>query len=257
MSIFLLKSLLSVVLVLSSIVSMYTMFEVFGRNGKKVNTVKMIKIHKINGVFYFIVFAVVSYFCLSFIVMTKSELSVRGAFHGIFALSIFIFMAVKIAYVRVYRQFYNQVKIFGLIMALLTFITAGISGGYYLLVSEFGTDESFDKIMQYKNKLARNRVQGRDEAMSVTVKSDPESIGRGKSLFDSKCRFCHDAYGTDTVVGPGLKGIMKKDMLPFSKRPSTPENIILQLKKPVDRMPSFEYLSAEETSDIIAFLHTL
>jgi hypothetical protein len=257
MSIFLLKSLLSVILTFLSIVSMYTMFEVFGRNGKKVNTVKMIKIHKMNGVFYFIVFAVVSYFCLSFIAATKSELSVRSAFHGICALSIFIFLAVKIAYVRVYRQFYHQVKIFGLVMALLTFVTAGISGGYYLLVSEFGTDESFDKIMQYKNRLAQNRVQGMDEAMSVTIKSDPESMGRGKGLFDSKCRFCHDAYSTDKVVGPGLKGIMKKDRLPVSKRPSTPGNIILQLKTPFDRMPSFEYLSAEETSDIIAFLHTL
>jgi len=89
------------------------------------------------------------------------------------------------------------------------------------------------------------------------IKSDYESIARGRNSFDSKCRFCHDAYSTETLAGPGMKGILKKERLPFSNRPSTPENIIRQLKKPVGRMPAFEYLSEEETSDILAFLYTL
>jgi hypothetical protein len=89
------------------------------------------------------------------------------------------------------------------------------------------------------------------------IKSDYESIERGRNIFDSKCRFCHDAYSTGTIVGPGLKGIMKKEILPFSKRLSTPENIIRQLKKPVDRMPAFEYLSEEDYVYILAFLYTL
>lgn len=89
------------------------------------------------------------------------------------------------------------------------------------------------------------------------IKSNYESIARGRIIFDSKCRFCHDAYSTETLAGPGLKGILKKRRLPFSNRPSTPENIIRQLKKPADRMPAFEYLSEEETSDILAFLYAL
>ncbi len=89
------------------------------------------------------------------------------------------------------------------------------------------------------------------------IKSDYESIERGRNIFKSKCRFCHDAYSSETLVGPGLKGVLKQERLPISKRPSTPENIIRQLKKPVGRMPAFEYLSEEETSDMLAFLHTL
>ena len=89
------------------------------------------------------------------------------------------------------------------------------------------------------------------------IKSDYESMARGRNIFDSKCRFCHDAYSTETLSGPGLKGILKKGRLPVSNRPSTPENIIRQLKKPVDRMPAFEYLSEDEISDILAFLYTL
>jgi len=257
MSIYLLKSLLSVLLLLSAIVSMYTMFEVFGRNGKKVDTGRMIRIHKINGVLYFIVFAFVSYLCLNIIFITKSELSVRGALHGLFALAIFVFMGVKIAYVRVYNHFYNQAKMLGLIMAILTVMTAGISGGYYLLVSEFGTDTSFDRLMQYRKNITQSRGWGKDETANSMVSSDQESIGSGRAIFDSKCGFCHDAYSTETLVGPGLKGILKKNRLPVSNRPSTPENIILQLKKPIDRMPAFEYLSKEEISDILAFLYTL
>lgn len=89
------------------------------------------------------------------------------------------------------------------------------------------------------------------------ITSDYEGIVRGRKIFDSKCRFCHDAYSTETLVGPGLKGILKRERLPVSNRPSTPENILRQLRQPVDRMPAFEYLSEEETSDILAFLYGL
>ncbi|MBI5098771.1 MAG: cytochrome c [Nitrospirae bacterium] len=95
------------------------------------------------------------------------------------------------------------------------------------------------------------------EALKHTIKTDTESIGRGKNLFDAKCKFCHNAYNTGTLVGPGLKGILKNTVLPVSKQPATPENIRRQLRQPFSRMPSFEYLSEEEAEDIIAFLNTL
>jgi len=89
------------------------------------------------------------------------------------------------------------------------------------------------------------------------TKTDPESITRGNDLFNSKCRFCHYTDSSEALGGPGLIGILKKERLPFSKRPSTPENIVRQIKKPVDRMPAFEYLSEKEISDILAYLYTL
>jgi cytochrome c2 len=95
------------------------------------------------------------------------------------------------------------------------------------------------------------------KATRLIVKTDPESIGRGKNLYDEKCKFCHNAYSTEEIVGPGLKAILKRPKLPVSKRPATPENIIRQLKHPFNRMPSFEYLKDEEIEDIIAFLNTL
>ncbi|MFV1976514.1 MAG: cytochrome c, partial [Candidatus Scalindua sp.] len=163
----------------------------------------------------------------------------------------------KIAIIRAYRQYYNKVQTIGLLIALVTFGMFGTSGGYYLLVTGFGTDITFDKIMQYKKKGTPKIVEKKDAGIKIVIKTDPESIGRGKNRFDAKCSFCHDAYSTDTIVGPGLKGVIKNPELPVSKRPATPENVKRQLRQPFNRMPSFEHLSEEEVADIIAFLNTL
>ncbi len=93
--------------------------------------------------------------------------------------------------------------------------------------------------------------------IKVNLRTDAESISRGKELFNSKCSFCHYPNSTQTVVGPGLKEILKRDKLPASKRPATPENIMRQLKEPYKDMPSFSYLSDEEIENIIAYLNTL
>ncbi len=257
MSIFFLKSLLSVVLLLSAVIAMYTMFEVFGRKDIKINSDKLKRLHRLNGIFYLLVFAFIAYFCINFIVVTRAELSTRSTFHSLFAVLVIVLMGIKISYIRVYRHFYNQAKMFGLIMAILTFGIVATSGGYYLLVSDFGTDPSFDKLMQYKTKVTVRKEQTIDESVRFSLKTDSESVGRGKTLFGSKCSFCHNAYSTDNIVGPGLKGILKNDKLPVSKRPASPVNILLQFTEPFNRMPSFDHLSEEEMSDILAFLNTL
>jgi mono/diheme cytochrome c family protein len=77
----------------------------------------------------------------------------------------------------------------------------------------------------------------------IMVRSDDESIATGKKLFESKCAFCHKTNSSETIVGPGLKGIMKGDRLPVSKKQATPENIAEQMKNPYEEMPSvFEYV---------------
>lgn len=75
--------------------------------------------------------------------------------------------------------------------------------------------------------------------------------------LENKCSFCHDPYGTNTIVGQGHKGILKNQALPSIKKPATPENIANQLKSPYKDMPSFSYLSEDDVRNIIAFLNTL
>jgi len=94
-------------------------------------------------------------------------------------------------------------------------------------------------------------------ASNTAIKKDPESAARGKVLFYAKCKFCHNAYSTETIVGPGLEGVLRHQRLPVSGRPATFDNVRRQLRRPFNRMPSFAYLSEEEVNDLIAFLNTL
>ncbi|MDP3260579.1 MAG: cytochrome c [Thermodesulfovibrionales bacterium] len=91
----------------------------------------------------------------------------------------------------------------------------------------------------------------------IVLKTDPESIRKGKELYESKCYFCHDAYSTKREVGPGHKDILKNLLLPVSKKPATPENVANQIRNPYKDMPSFSYLLDEDVENIVAFLNTL
>ena len=91
----------------------------------------------------------------------------------------------------------------------------------------------------------------------IMIRTDDESIGKGKEIFDSKCYFCHDAKSTKKGVGPGMKGILKVDKFPVSEMAATPENVVKQLRTPYKSMPSFSYLSEEDILNIIAYLNTL
>lgn len=94
-------------------------------------------------------------------------------------------------------------------------------------------------------------------AVDTTVRTDTASIQKGKELFVQKCAFCHDAYSSEDRTGPGLYEILKRDRLPASTKPATPENIRMQLKNPYNIMPAFTDLPEEDVLNIIAFLNTL
>ncbi len=168
------KSLLSIVLFILALFAMFTMFEVFGKNGKIFDTEKLKKVHRVNGIVYSLFYLLIAYFCLDFILGTKAEPSPRAALHSVFALSVIILLALKVSFVRFYRQFYNQAKIIGVLIALLTFVMIGTSGGYYLLITKFGTDIPVKKVAASVEKA---------DGAKLAVRTDTESIKNGKELF--------------------------------------------------------------------------
>jgi len=95
------------------------------------------------------------------------------------------------------------------------------------------------------------------EKPAAEAETDFELISKGEKLFKSKCSFCHKSNSTETLVGPGLAGILKKSRLPASNEPATPEMITKRLRTPYKNMPSFSYLSDNEVRSIIAYLETL
>jgi len=253
MSIYFLKTLLSLVMILIVAVNVFTMLEALGRGEKKYDVIKLKKIHRINGLLFILLFFFVTYFCFRSIVNGQLELSPRAAFHSVLALAVILLLALKVLFLEWYQQFSSKVLIIGPAIALIALGMIGTSGGYYLLVTKFHTDPTFDEIREYKDKGAQKGMEGKE----IKIKTDPDTISRGKKLFDAKCAFCHDARSNTTIVGPGLKGLLKNKNLPISKRPATPESIRNQLKEPFNKMPPFNNLTEEEVGDVIAFLNTL
>jgi cytochrome c2 len=226
------------------------MYEIFGRREKRFSIEKLKKAHKLNGTIFVLLYLVIAFICLDLIVKTNAVPSPRGLLHAFFAIAVAIVFAIKVIIISIYRQFYSKVKILGILIVLLTFGMVGTSGIYYLTVSGFGKKSVTSETIEQ----TKERVQ---TPLRFAVRTDAESIAKGKELYETKCFFCHDAYSNHSGVGPGHKAILKNPLLPVSKRPATPDNIANQIRNPYKDMPSFSYLSDTEIQNIIAFLNTL
>ena len=107
------------------------------------------------------------------------------------------------------------------------------------------------------NAMSDKEAPSAKAESGTMIKTDDESIGKGKEIFDSKCYYCHKTNSTKKGVGPGLKGILKGDKTLVSDMAATPENIAKQLRTPYKSMPAFSSLSEEDILNIIAYLNTL
>lgn len=84
-------------------------------------------------------------------------------------------------------------------------------------------------------------------------KGDPE---KGKEVFQ-QCSVCHNPDSEEKKMGPGLKGLFKKDKLANGKKP-TEANIRAKIDEGGNGMPSYkDMLSDGEKDDLIAYLKTL
>jgi len=85
------------------------------------------------------------------------------------------------------------------------------------------------------------------------AKGDPE---KGKAVFE-QCALCHNPDNGDKKLGPGLKGLFKKDKLANGKKP-TEANIRARIDDGGNGMPAYkEMLSDQEKDDLVAYLKTL
>ena len=254
---FLFKSILALFMILGALVAMFTMFEIFGRGTPKYKVTSLKVFHRVNGVVYLILFLYIAYHCIDFIISTKGELSSRATFHSLFALLIIVLFSVKIAFIKIYKQFYAQARTLGLVIAITTFGMVGTSAIYYLLVAEFGINDTHQETLHNQRTKPAETATPQDTIGTLEVRTDRESIKRGEKIFNDSCSFCHNPDSNNVSVGPGLKGLLRNPTLPVSKKASTPENIAAQLKNPYKDMPSFENLQEEDIVHLIAFLNTL
>jgi len=234
----LVKSVLASVFLGCGLIAAACMLALMGKAERRMSAVTLRRLHKAFGAAFAILLLVISYFCLEYVRMGGEDLSVRAVFHGVLALALFIVLVLKLSVVRFYREFTRFVPSMGMMVLVLGFLVFSTSAGYFFLGAG-------------RTPLTRST----EESAVVELSSDAE---QGAALFDSNCSFCHYADREEGKMGPGLKGILKKDTLPFSGKPATPENVRQQLTAPVGSMPSFSStLSEEQVEHLLAFLETL
>jgi cytochrome c len=80
---------------------------------------------------------------------------------------------------------------------------------------------------------------------------------KGKTVF-SKCAICHSADTDEKKMGPGLKGLFKKEKMTDGKKP-TDATVRAKIDDGSSNgMPPYkEMLNDQEKDDLIAYLHTL
>ena len=79
---------------------------------------------------------------------------------------------------------------------------------------------------------------------------------KGKEVFE-QCGVCHNADSDEKKMGPGLKGLFKKDKLADGKKVSE-ESVRAKVNVGGNGMPAYdEMLSKEEKDNLIAYLKTL
>lgn len=80
----------------------------------------------------------------------------------------------------------------------------------------------------------------------------------GKEVFDNNCSVCHNSDSTDVKMGPGFKGLFKKDKMSTTGKPVTDANILEKINEGGNGMPAYkDILSDQEKANVIAYLKTL
>lgn len=78
---------------------------------------------------------------------------------------------------------------------------------------------------------------------------------KGQTVFEN-CGICHNSDSTEAKIGPGLKGLFKKDKL-VNGKPVSEENVKALINEGSGSMPGFGDMSDEDKNNVIAYLKTL
>lgn len=91
------------------------------------------------------------------------------------------------------------------------------------------------------------------DAQEKAKGGDPE---KGKEVFE-QCGVCHNADSVEKKMGPGLKGLFKREKLKNGKK-VTDANVMAIINAGGNGMPAYEeMLSQEERDNVLAYLKTL
>ena len=93
-------------------------------------------------------------------------------------------------------------------------------------------------------------------ASRMAISQPKGDAAKGKAVFE-QCAVCHSPDTDEKKVGPGLKGLFKKDKMANGKKP-TDANVKARIDEGGSGMPPYkDMLSDGEKDDLLAYLKTL
>ena len=98
--------------------------------------------------------------------------------------------------------------------------------------------------------------------MATLAQAAEGDAAKGKQVFQDNCAICHSAETDEMIVGPGLKGLFKWPPHKLSDGTEHKEHTVEIIRKQVTEgggamAPMGEVISAEQTTDVVAYLKTL
>jgi cytochrome c2 len=238
MSFFLLKTILALFLLASAVSAAVSMLSIRGKAEKKANPKTLRTIHKISGRLFLLLLLPLLFLGMRYWVDIGSEASLRAVFHAVLAWGLITLFLLKVMIVKFYKQFLHFAPAMGLFVFGFTIVVFIISGGYYAVSS-------------------LNDAPPLPQEEPITSSEIVGSLENGAVFYTTKCLSCHYTDSEDKKMGPGLKGLFKKETLPYTGFPATVENVEKQLLRPALVMPAFTKMTEQEMADLMAYLKTL
>ncbi len=100
--------------------------------------------------------------------------------------------------------------------------------------------------------LAQKKGAAKDEK-----KGAAGDAAAGGKIFKEKCTICHYADKADKRIGPGMKGVFKREKM-WDDKPMNEANVREMILKGGGKMVGFEdQLDKKEIDNVVAYLKTL
>ena len=239
MSFFAIKTMLAVLLVAAGLTAAISMLTLMGKPERRVSVGALRTTHKTAGYVFVGLLVILAVMGVRYLAAAGDGLALRGVLHWTLAVALILILALKLAIVRVFKQFVKFAPVLGMTVVAMALLVAAISAGFFAVTrGRTPTAEA-----------------GRPAVESAQLVGD---AALGESTFATNCANCHDAASTETRIGPGLAGLFDRGELPSSGRPVTRANVRAQIVTPLGNMPSFQsFLSDERLTDLLAYIETL
>ena len=132
-----LKTILGTAFIAAALTSFLSMMTLMGKPEKKTDPAKLRKIHRAAGIVISILLVPLIYLGARFLAQTGDAMSIRAGFHVVLAIAFVVLLILKIAIVRVYRNFLKYAPALGMIIFTLAVIIFAISAGFTVVMKIF------------------------------------------------------------------------------------------------------------------------